>query len=197
MNSTSAPSTEANDIGPRIRRLREDREFSVEQLAAQTGCSVDMIRALEAGELVPSLTPLIRISRGLGVRLGTLLDDQAVDEPVLVHAGHEGKAVHFSGNDPSRTRSTLDFHSLAPRKANRNMEPFLIDVHPAKGEVVLNNHEGEEFIFVLSGRIEILYGKDTYHLSEGDCIYYDSVVPHHLHALDTEAQILAVVYTPA
>ncbi len=188
---------ELNLIGPRIRQLREHRELSVDALAQRTGCSAEMISALEAGELVPSLTPLFRLARGLGVRLGTLLDDQAQDGPAVVRKGAAGAAIHFSGNDPARTRSTLDFHSLAPHKAARNMEPFLIDVHPASGDVPLNEHEGEEFIYVLSGRIEIRYGKDVYQLNAGDSIYYESAVPHHVHALDSDARILAVVYAPA
>ena len=57
---------------------------------------------------------------------------------------------------------------------------------------------GEEFIYVLRGRMEISYGKNTYLLEEGDSIYYDSIVPHHVHGYQGEAaQILAVVYTPA
>lgn len=188
---------ELNLIGPRIRQLRERREYSIETLAKQSGCSAEMIAALEAGELVPSLTPLLRLARGLGVRLGTLLDDQTQDGPAVVRKGAAGAAIHFSGNDPARTRSTLDFHSLAPHKAARNMEPFLIDVHPASGDVPLNEHEGEEFIYVLSGRIEVLYGKDAYRLDAGDSIYYESVVPHHLHALGGDARILAVIYAPA
>ena len=188
---------EPNLIGPRIRQLRERRECSIDTLAKQSGCSPEMIAALEAGELVPSLTPLLRLARGLGVRLGTLLDDQSLDGPAIVRRGDAGAAIHFSGNDPSRKRSTLDFHPLAPHKAARNMEPFLIDVHPATGDVPLNEHEGEEFIYVLSGRIEIRYGKDTHQLDAGDSIYYESAVPHHVHALGGDAQILAVVYAPA
>ena len=189
--------TELNLIGPRLRQLRERREFSIEALAKQSGCSAEMIAALEAGDLVPSLTPLLRLARGLGVRLGTLLDDQSLDGPAVVRRNDLGAAIHFSGNDPARKRSTLDFHPLAPHKAARNMEPFLIDVHPAAGDVVLNDHEGEEFIYVLSGHIEILYGKDAYRLEAGDSIYYESAVPHHVHAIGGDARILAVVYAPA
>lgn len=188
---------EPNLIGPRIRQLRERREYTVATLAQKSGCSAEMIASLEAGELVPSLTPLLRLARGLGVRLGTLLDDQAQDGPALVRKGDQGAAIHFSGNDPARKRSTLDFHSLAPHKAGRNMEPFLIDVHPASGEVALNDHEGEEFIYVLSGCIEIRYGKESYQLEAGDSIYYESAVPHHVHALGGDARILAVVHAPA
>lgn len=188
---------EPNLIGPRIRQLREHRELSIDALAQRAGCSPEMVAALEAGELVPSLTPLFRLARGLGVRLGTLLDDQSQDGPAIVRQGDAGVTVHFSGNDPARTHSTLDFHPLAPHKAARNMEPFLVDVHPAPADVALNEHEGEEFIYVLSGRIEVRYGKDVHQLDAGDSIYYESVVPHHLHALGGDARILAVIYAPA
>lgn len=197
MSEHKTDKEEINQIGGRIRKLREHRECAVEQLAERSGCSVEMIQALEAGELVPSLTPLLRLARALGVRLGTLLDDQGVDGPVVVKSTDKGDTVHFSGNDPAQKRATLDFHPLAPRKASRNMEPFLIDVHPAKGEITLNEHEGEEFLYVLSGRIEILYGNQSYQLDPGDSIYYESVVPHHVHALGQEAKMLAVVYAPA
>ena len=188
---------EPNLIGPRIRQLREHRELSIDALAQRAGCSAEMVAALEAGELVPSLTPLFRLARGLGVRLGTLLDDQSQDGPAIVRQGAAGVTVHFSGNDPARKHSTLDFHPLAPHKAARNMEPFLVDVHPAPADVALNEHEGEEFIYVLSGRIEVRYGKDVHQLDAGDSIYYESVVPHHLHALGGDARILAVIYAPA
>ncbi len=188
---------ETNLIGPRLKALREHRKLSVEELAERAGCSAAMITALEAGDLIPSLTPLLRLARGLGIRLGTLLDDQSEDGPVVVRSDDAGATIHFSGNDPARTRSTLDFHPLAPRKAARNMEPFLIDVHPATGPITLNEHEGEEFIYVLSGNIKIHYGQTVYELAPGDSIYYESSVPHHVHAVDGNAQILAVVYAPA
>jgi len=78
------------------------------------------------------------------------------------------------------------------------MEPFIVGINPsADTNFVQSSHEGEEFIYVLSGNIEIRYGKDVYTLAEGDSIYYDSVVDHHVHAADeSPAKILAVVYAP-
>ena len=61
----------------------------------------------------------------------------------------------------------------------------------------MSSHEGEEFIYVLEGEIEVIYGKDSFEISEGDSIFYDSVVPHHLHATgEKKSKILAVLYTP-
>ncbi|MCE1197324.1 MAG: cupin domain-containing protein [Marinilabiliales bacterium] len=78
------------------------------------------------------------------------------------------------------------------------MEPFIIDIAPEVGQVHnLSAHEGEEFIYVLSGSVEIAYGQQKYLLSEGDSIYYDSVVSHHVHSADGQpGRILAVVYAP-
>lgn len=186
-----------NKVGAKVRQLREMRELSVEQLSEQSLCSVDVLNQIEAGELVPSLTPLMKISRVLGIRLGTLIDDEPHDGPVVVKAKQPPEVIRFSGKDPSAARSNLDFYTLGAGKTDRHMEPFLIDVQPrADREAPLSSHEGEEFIYVLSGCIEINYGQSTYELETGDSIYYDSIVPHDVHAKDDKARILAVVYAP-
>ena len=188
-----------NHIGSKIRQLRETRDVSVAELAGQIQASPALIEKLEAGELVPSLTPLLRIARGLGVRLGTLLDDHPRSGPVLARAGEARNVTRFSGHDGTEGRSGLDFLALATDKQDRHMEPFVIEVHPPQSaEHPLSSHEGEEFLYVLEGSIEVLYGRDTHRLAAGDSIYYDSVVPHHVHATDdSDARLLAVVYTPA
>ena len=78
------------------------------------------------------------------------------------------------------------------------MEPFVIDINPEdKTEFNLSAHEGEEFIYVMNGEVEIEYGKEKYTLHEGDSIFYDSIVKHHVHgAPGKSAKILAVVYIP-
>ncbi|HYW85470.1 MAG TPA: cupin domain-containing protein, partial [Spirochaetia bacterium] len=109
---------------------------------------------------------------------------------------HEA-VVRFSGRQRS-SHSDLDFFSLAANKTGRHMEPFVIDIHPASAqETQASTHEGEEFIYVLSGEVEIEYGRETYRLSPGDSIYYDSIVPHHVHSAgDGEAKVIGVVYAP-
>ena len=81
-------------------------------------------------------------------------------------------------------------------KIDRNIDPFLIDIEYEEGEKELSSHEGEEFIYVLEGEIEVEYGKDKFTVAAGDSIFYDSVVPHHLHSSGDKAKILAVLYTP-
>lgn len=190
--------TEENHVGVTIRQLREGQGLSIEDLAEQCSSSPKLIEQLEAGKLVPSLAPLIQIARGLGVRLGTLLEDDLHSGPVIVRQGHSASVVRFSGIAPSSSSSTLDFFPLATHKKDRHMEPFVIDVHPTVSEdCTLSSHEGEEFIYVLSGELEVIYGKESHKLCPGDSIYYDSVVPHQVQtAGENDARILAVVYTP-
>ncbi len=190
--------SEENMLGKKIRQIRENHDISVEELANQSQCSSEVITSIESGELIPSLTPLIKIARVLGVRLGTFLDDHPQTGPVMVKAGESEQVIHFSGKEDHPDVSALDFYPLASGKADRHMEPFIIDVHPHETEEYkLSSHEGEEFIYVLEGEIEILYGQDSYIVSAGDSIYYDSIIPHDLHAYGkNDAKILAVVYTP-
>ena len=78
------------------------------------------------------------------------------------------------------------------------MEPFIVDIESGlQSDYMLSSHEGEEFIYVLEGEVEINYGKETYTLAKGDSIYLDSIVMHNVHAANqNSARILAVVYAP-
>jgi len=172
--------------------------MSIEELAKASNSSVNLIESLENGDLVPSLTPIFKIARALGVRLGTFLDDAPQSGPVLTKSGSSESIVRFSGKIDGTKDSKLDFYALAAEKQDRHMEPFLIDVHPLESdEYKLSSHEGEEFIYVMDGEIEVLYGQEKYLLKKGDSIYYDSIVPHDLHAFGKDvAKILAVIYSP-
>lgn len=187
----------SNKIGQAVRQIRENRQLPIEVVAERTGLAQDMISQIENGEMIPSLGPLIRIARVLGVRVGTFLDDQESLSPVITRNGQSIKTMHIS-DKKHPGHSDLDFFALAVNKSSRHMEPFLIDIMPSSADSIhLSNHEGEEFIYVLSGKIEIAYGKENFILEVGDSIYYDSIVPHNVHSIgDKAAKILAVVYAP-
>lgn len=186
-------------VGLKIKSLRESKNLSVEEIAERSGLSVDQINNIENGQNLPSLGPLIKIARALGVRLGTFMDDNDALGPVITRAEEreQNKSISFS-NDAVDARKHMEYHPLAQQKAGRHMEPFIIDIHPEDTpNFQLSAHEGEEFIYVMNGEVEIVYGKDTYSLKEGDSIFYDSIVKHHVHgAPGKSAKILAVVYIP-
>ena len=184
-------------VGGKLAQIRESRQLSTGQLAERSELPEELIRQIESGDFIPSLTPLIKLGRALGVRLGTFLDDVEHLGPIINRKGHLAKAVRFAGKSQASS-GELDFHALAQGKSGRSMEPFLIDILPGTDRSFpLSTHEGEEFMYVLSGQIEVCYGKDQHCLEEGDSIYLDSIVPHHVHAFgDSPARILAVVYAP-
>jgi len=187
--------TEKHSVGKKIRQLREAKRFSVQELAERSQISRRLIEELEADELVSSIAPLLKIARGLGVQLSTFLDDAPTPGAVIVRSGRSETAVEFSGLGPY-CLSTLDFHPLAKNKQGRHMEPFIVDVHSSVPEdVTVSFHDGEEFIYVLAGEIEVLYGNDRHLLTVGDSIYYDSTTPHQVQASgEKDAKILAVIY---
>jgi len=210
------PNTDARKPGERIARLRETHKLTREALAERSSIPVALLATIEDGGFMPDLAPLVKIARALGVRLGSFLDDSNELGPVISRAGEAKPTVRFSGSAGPQaialatagstaaapTAGSLNFSSLAAGKSGRHMEPFLIDLQAgakaASGAPVpASSHEGEEFIHVLSGRVEILYGTDRHLLAAGDSIYYDSIVPHQVLAADEKpARILAVVYAP-
>lgn len=186
-------------VGSKIKGIRESKNLTIEEIAENSGLTTQQIASIENDENLPSLGPLIKIARALGVRLGTFMDDNDALGPVVCRAKDRdlNSSISFS-NGASDARKHMEYHPLAQHKAGRHMEPFVIDIHPEeKTDFLLSAHEGEEFIYVMQGEIEIVYGKETYNLKEGDSIFYDSIVKHHVHgAPGKSAKILAVVYIP-
>jgi len=189
--------TSGKTVGEKIRQIREMKKVSLEELSERSGMDIMLVQKIEEDKNVPSLAPLIKIARALGVRLGTFLDDSDSYGPVVVRSGEYQKGVRFTSQS-SEAREHLNFFSLAFDKAGRNMEPFIVDIEPSlKSDYMLSSHEGEEFIYVLDGEVEINYGKEIYKLAKGDSIYLDSIVSHNVHASNnSSARIIAVVYAP-
>jgi transcriptional regulator with XRE-family HTH domain len=208
-----------HSLGNRIIELCKTYSLSRETLAERSGLDPAQIRRIEEGH-IPDLAPLLKISRALGVRLGTLLDDHEELGPVITRANEAEETARFitglpagrpegSGDAGAPAREAreargaaqpvhrgLRFHTLAADKAGRHMEPFIVDIEP-EAQQDKSTHEGEEFIHVLSGNLRLEYGDDNQLLAPGDSVYYDSIVPHRLLSADAKPlRILAVIYTP-
>ena len=193
---------ESNKLGNKIRTLREALGLTPEELAERCSCDVTVINDLEAGAAASSLAPLIKITRALGVRLGTLMDDDTQIGPVYTDVDGMKAGTYIRSLETNSDAGDLNYFSLAAGRPSRHIDPFIITITPS-GETdhVLHGHEGEEFLYGLEGQIEIEYGSGsagkTYVLGPGESIYYDSIVPHQVRAHDQQnAKFLAVVYTP-
>ena len=197
-----------NSPGKRITELCKTYNVSRETLAERSGLPAELIRQIEEDEHIPDLAPLVKIARALGVRLGTLLDDHEELGPVVTRAGAAGESPRFitgiptAGDLPGKAEKEPDGHkglafkALASHKSGRHMEPFIVDIEPI-AEQKKSTHEGEEFIYVISGNLALEYGSQSQVLNEGDSVYYDSIVPHRVMSGDgNPVRILAVIYTP-
>jgi len=184
-------------VGDKIKALRKSYQISLDELVERTGIDKAQLEQIEDNQHLPALALLTKIAKALGVRLGTLLDQETELGPVINRKKQEKRVIHFA--DRVQESALLDFYSLAEQKSGRNMDPFLIDIEPnASEKQTFNSHEGEEFIFVLKGQLHILYGTNEYTLNAGDSIYYDSIIEHSVGTANTEpAKVLAIVYSPA
>jgi transcriptional regulator with XRE-family HTH domain len=188
----------ANDtLGSRMRKFREGRGLDRAQLAEHTGLTEAFLEALEDDDVYPSIGPLQKVARALGVRLGTFIDDEITRDPIISRGGE--RAADLTMHKARNSRAELVYHSLGKGKSDRNMEPFYIEIMPdEKGaERKLSSHQGEEFILVTKGALRVVYGREEYILEAGDTVYYNSIVPHHVGACgDEPVEIVAVIYHP-
>jgi len=179
--------------GDRIRRIREERGLSIRDLSSRTGIDMAALRRIESGEAIPALGQLVRLGRALDMKMGYLISP-GIDETMTVVHKNERRPVSRYGE----TKSMLcgySYESLAPEKAERFMEPFIVTLVPTDAED-FSTHAGQEFIYVLKGDVKVQVGDRIDFLKPGDAAYYDSVEPHLVRCVGTSpAQILAVLYT--
>ena len=187
---------EGGGIGDRVRKFREIKRLSREDLSERSGLDINFIEQVEENSVKPALGTLLKFSRAMGIRLANFLDASVSRDPVLVRSGDRDGNQRSDLSSESGVPTSLIFHHLAQGKIDRHMEPFFIEVLPQPpGQVKVSQHEGEEFIAVVSGQVELQYGKDTYRLEAGDSAYYSSDVSHRIVALnDEKAEIFAVIY---
>ncbi|MFK5951518.1 MAG: cupin domain-containing protein [Desulfobacterium sp.] len=183
-------------VSQRITYFMEKRDIDLEKLSHLTGLDAPFLDTMLTDNVYPPLGPLMKIARALGVRLGTFLDDQDSTDPFIVRRPDRESEISVLGGKGKP--AALKFYSLGKGKTDRHMEPFFVEILPESAkEKTLSSHEGEEFIVVQQGRIEIIYGKEIYLLNQGDSVYYNSVVPHYVSCMgDEKAEILAVIYIP-
>jgi transcriptional regulator with XRE-family HTH domain len=184
---------EAQELGTRVKTFRERLELSQEQLAVNSGLDKGLIGAIEDGQAYPSLGVLLKLSRALGQRLGTFMDDHFQEDPLIVRSEDRKKGVspHSGG-----AKGPYDYYPLGKGKSDRHMDPMYIEMGPGQDEQ-LSSHEGEEFIIVVSGEILLKYGKKSFTLKPGDSMYYNSIVPHFVGASGGKpASIYAVIFQP-
>lgn len=181
-------------VGDHIRKFREAKGITLQQLAEKTGFSSALISQIENRMVSPPLGTLVKIANAFDTSVSAFIGGK--EERAFSIVRKEDRTTVSRVGLKEGGKFAYTYEALGVGKAERKMEPFLVHLQPLlERNVARNSHEGEEFLFVLSGRVEVFLDKYSDVLSEGDCIYYNSSIPHHVHSTDErEALILAVLY---
>ena len=181
-------------VGDHVRKFRESQGLTIQQLAERTGFSAALISQIENRMVSPSLGTLVAIANAFDTSVSAFIGGK--EERAFSIVRKEDRTTVSRVGLKEGGRAAYTYEALGAGKAGRKMEPFLVRLKPLLDRnVARNSHEGEEFLFVLSGKVEVFLDRYSDVLSEGDCIYYNSTIPHHVHSTEEkEALILAVIY---
>lgn len=179
-------------IGDRIRRLREEKGLSIGELSHLTGFDEKTLRDIEDNAISPQLGTIIKLSKALDSALQRLIAGEGQHLYAVTRRG-DRKVVARSSTSGGRS-SAYTYMSLAPEVKGRHMEALMVQLEEVADEE-RSVHGGEEFIHVLEGTVVLYIGEDRFELEPGDSVYYLSTTPHLLKAKQGRARILAVIYS--
>ncbi len=179
-------------IGSRLNKIRKDRQLSLEDLASATGFTKSYLSKIENAKKVPPIGSLSLITGALGIELSHLFqpaqEEQKPETRASVVRATERQSVVRGG-----TTFGYDYESLGAGFKGKRMDPFVFTFPCHIGEDVHFEHEGQEFVFVVSGRLEFKVDQDKWDLGPGDSIYFDAALPHRGRAIGGEAKALVVI----
>jgi mannose-6-phosphate isomerase-like protein (cupin superfamily) len=174
------------EIGKRIRQYRLQNNFTLQELADKTGYS----KGEKSGKAPPVAT-LSVIARELGVSVSVILGEETTDASFCLVRENERMLMAKTGEEFGYA-----YEALANPYPNKHMEPFILTYPSDDALKHTFQHDGEEMLFVLEGKMRFKYGNSEYVLDKGDCIYFDSGIAHAAEPVgDEPLKTLIVIYT--
>ena len=179
-------------LGKRIKQIRNKNGLTQEVLSARSSLTKSYISLLEAGKKIPAISTLSRIAVALGMPIGEFFESTDDSSDVAVVRKNERFQVAQRG-----TSFGYIYEALSLQKKDKLMDPFIVKVLPgdkSKGKGVEFEHAGEEFDFVLEGRIKYIINNQEYVLDEGDSIYFDSTMKHRVEAIGKKPAVTLSIH---
>jgi transcriptional regulator with XRE-family HTH domain len=178
------------EIGAKIRQLRNQRAITLDALTMRTGISSGYLSKIERGLSSPPIATLSRIASALGVKLSDFFEDYEREQNISIVPPGERRSLTRDGQIYG-----YYYESLAHKRYNKLMEPFIIRLYPDCSDRRMFVHRGEEMLFLLEGQFAMIYGDERFEIVEpGTCIYIDASIPHRADCLDKrKAKLLVVV----
>jgi transcriptional regulator with XRE-family HTH domain len=178
-------------IGPRVKSLREKKGLSLEELSNLTGFDIDLLTRIENNTVQPQLGTVIKLSKALDSAFGRLVS--GVGEKLYSITRKDERARVSRSTSRQGQKKIYTYMSLSPGVKGRHMEALVVTLEENPDEE-MSVHAGEEFIYVLEGIVSLQIGDDHHDLMPGDSVYYLSTTPHLIAAKEKQATILAVLY---
>jgi transcriptional regulator with XRE-family HTH domain len=183
-------------IGNKVRELRQKNRYTLQDLAAKTGLSKPFLSQIENDHVVPPVATLLKLARALSVGLAYFFQDEASSDKISVTRSHERAWIE---RRPHHQKGEVNYlyESLETKKHNKHMEPFLVEFRiQDTSDMVFVSHEGEEFVYVLAGKLEFRTIDRVEILEPGDSIYFESDLSHSFRCLSDEpARAIVVVWS--
>jgi transcriptional regulator with XRE-family HTH domain len=176
-----------SEVGARVRKVRRGREMTLEDLAGASGVSVAHLSRLESGARQPSLATLLNVAAGLGVPISDLLEGPREPGPGTVVRGAEAPFYEGPG---------MRFQPLVPEAGPTGLAAVKVVFPADRVEPEYHRHEGEEWLYVLSGRLRLTLGGESTVLEPGDAAFFDGMLAHSFDVLggeDVEMLMVAAV----
>jgi transcriptional regulator with XRE-family HTH domain len=162
-------------IGNKIRRLRLRKSMGLVELGKHTGLSPGLLSKLERDLMHPTLATLLRIAMVFSVGLEYFFNPEP--KPVLEIVRKKDRLRFPDSQDADKV--AYHFESLDFPVPNRELNSYLADFEPSDAEHGrLHQHPGIEFLYVISGKLQLRTPDDQHDLAEGDAVYFDSTVLH-------------------
>lgn len=159
-------------IADRLRALRRGSGLSLDAVAAAAGISKSLLSKIENAKVSSPISTYSRIAAALHATVGDLLGEGDGGTCVVIRRT-DRKPTPRTG-----TRFGYTYEALGHRRRDKRMEPFVLTYPHGLPTVPSFTHDGEEFIFLLRGRLEFVHGGERFVLGAGDSVYFDGQVPH-------------------
>lgn len=181
-------------LGEKLRRLRLRKKISLVDLGKHTGLSPSMLSQLENGKLIPTLPTLTRIAMVFDVGLDFFFSEQ--EKGRLFSIVRAKERLRFP-DEPDTTDPSYYFECLAFSAREKSVQAYVAEFPVRQRHSEPHVHEGSEFLYVLSGRVEIWTSRELHLLDQGDSCYFDSSEPHSYRcATSTQSSALVVTAAP-
>jgi transcriptional regulator with XRE-family HTH domain len=173
-------------LGKRLMKLRKEGKLTLKNLANETGLTTEYITQVEKGEVTPPVSVILQLSSAL-----------EVDSSILLREKKE-RAEKQSAEDYQKRTKAYTYETLTPEARHKHLKAFKIFIDPrSEHKGVSYQHIGEEFIFVLKGKIEVMVGENRNILGPNQSLHFNSSIVHKLKNISAEkAELLVVLYTP-